>query len=655
MLQPVILRSKKILVLLNEAYLIDEIKNLETDETLKLPHPDGFEITFETETVRQKDCFVENCEAKDDRCCVRFRCDRFTILLEYRLDEDWHFIQSRLHIQPNFNEPYLIQSIVLCRWPIPLAGIRMIPFRHGQCMTYFFRKAQSAFLTGIQVPIADDEQKETADFFTAGYRANYKMEAGEAYRTETLFWCCGKLTGQFPPAVSPRIKECCQSAIPPDLGEVSAMLEMVKIQKPPVLRDIYINYNGCQGGGSYKSYTGDFADEAISNDQALLENVMALFGHFNWISSTTWGGASDAVRSLTPADTEMPQIPKLDSFYRWCGNRGIDISAYMPMKGIFPWGFKNGGEHMYGIPYCENDRSWQGICEQTSSKGAAYNCPVNRPFMKWFTKIVISYIRRYSVKQFSSDEWLPSPRYSLPCRAANHDHLPGDASYGYFYVRRRFFEELRKEFGPALNLNGERPQMDCGIWDALYLDSVFTLTEINCGENGDDIRTWSRTRRYYHFFPSYIDEVAVKLGVDDTDYIMLSILAVSNNYLFLSSPGNWSRVQKQKVRKWLDWARANTLYMQSDTFFLPVWPGTGACDMYARAIDGEAYLFIFNAGEDPCRAVFPIANEYGLITGAKYSFQPIYPKNAVIPKQQQDALLIDMPKRGALLLKATLL
>ena len=141
-------------------------------------------------------------------------------------------------------------------------------------------------------------------------------------------------------------------------------------------------------------------------------------------------------------------------------------------------------------------------------------------------------IRRDGFSGFIVDEGPPFPRTHLPCFSTGHDHLPGDASYGYFVARREFFKTLRREFGPGFILEGQRPNMDTGIWDAIYLNYLFTPSERTV-DTGDEIRFRSRLRHYYHFVPSTMDQIYFQPSPStmDIDYLMLSALAVSNVHM----------------------------------------------------------------------------------------------------------------------------
>ncbi len=246
--------------------------------------------------------------------------------------------------------------------------------------------------------------------------------------------------------------------------------------------------------------------------------------------------------------------------------------------------------------------------------------------MEWFTRLLVALVRRDGYGGYALDEGPPYPRTGLPCDAEGHDHLPGDAGYGYFVARRQLFQTLRKEFGPDFHLEAARPNMDAGIWDARYVDSVFTLSENAC-ETGDDIRYRSRIRHFYHFVPSYLDQLYFRPGKDDPDYLMLSALAVSNTHIVYGI--GRTPDERRRVRHWYDWARKHGSLMQRQAIFLPDWPvarsiavggndteratfssykrGEEWCDSYLRlGEDGRGFAFVFNSHEKEAQAAIPL-------------------------------------------------
>jgi hypothetical protein len=205
------------------------------------------------------------------------------------------------------------------------------------------------------------------------------------------------------------------------------------------------------------------------------------------------------------------------------------------------------------------------------------------------------------------------------------------------------FREMRKHFGPDFELQGQRPHMDAGIWDATYLNSLFTFLE-NPGLKAETFREWARMRRHYTFVPSYMDEIMVQPGFEPVDYTMLSALAVSGNYLFiapirreqLADPGanllNSGRMarsleefpERKRVRFWLDWARQHREYMD-EVIDLPDWPSSGRPDGYLRIRNGTGFAFLFNSSDSEQTISIPLSSEVRLDGGRTYRLEQVHP------------------------------
>ena len=164
--------------------------------------------------------------------------------------------------------------------------------------------------------------------------------------------------------------------------------------------------------------------------------------------------------------------------------------------------------------YCPQYSVWQ-------AKGSDYTCPTNRDYMGWHFKLLMAMIQR-GYASYAEDEDVPLMSGQVRCNSTAHDHLPGNASYGWFRLRQELYRALRKKFGKDFPIHGYRPQMDLGIWECLPVDNIFTLYEVPPA-GGDRIRDWSRIRHYYHFTPSYMDQALISTY---SDYDMLSALAV---------------------------------------------------------------------------------------------------------------------------------
>jgi len=641
--------------------------NRATGTVLEISVISPLRIEFADDTLEAAACERTLVEATDTQVRTVYRSPRYEVNITHSLDPHRHFLQRRLVLQPLHDEPYLIRRIDLQTLALAPEAATLVPFQHGQCRTYFIRGEQAGFMFGVQVPVLDEEQNDLSRI-VLGYPVNYRFLPGEAYEAETLFWGTYLPTGRLAPSVPLKVKECEQSAVPPDYGESAAMLAMVKelIDAQPRAPVVALNgwqINFAEPPNWYVNLHLGPLDEEHTADLELDKRDWLIgrqmLGEFIAQPCSTWVGAHHAVAALTSQDRALPEMPVRTGLYRWAREHGIKLCLWLSMKGAMPWNCGIGQEDNY-LPVYRDDRpEWRDQWEAPWGETVVYNCPVNREFMAWFTDVLLDDLRKHPAGEFMQDESDPSPRHHLPCTRAGHDHLPGDASYGFFLARRRLFQRLRQEF-PDMVLNAERPQQDAGIWDALYLDSLFTLSEHLDTVLSDQIRTWSRIRHYYHFVPPSMDEVALKnFAQERIDYLMLSVLAVARNYIVCDLPRDWPLEQLTRVRDWLDWGRERPELMM-DSVFLPDWPGQGRCDGYVRSTQGSGYAFFFNANDEAAPAELPLDGTAGLLGGLLYRISaetmtaPLEAFQDANEHSARERFAFTMPPHSATLLKVEL-
>ncbi|MGW8179100.1 MAG: hypothetical protein ACWGQW_10095, partial [bacterium] len=420
----------------------------------------------------------------------------------------------------------------------------------------------------------------------------------------------------------------------PDAGESEAMLRMVQRLTPPVPQVPTVVFNGYQGGLFFGDYGDPDGLQQAEYDIATLAIVEAALGPCFVQPASPWFGAYRQATVLTPMSSEIKVPPARQKLTQWINQNGMKPMGWSSVKAIHGWVKPRLG------PYCQNYLKWLG--------NPSENCPANPEFMSWFAQLLMKDLEN-GFHGFTSDEPGPTvPRYSFECQRTDHSHISGDVSYAYFFWERWLFQQLREAFGEGFELQGQRPQQDAGIWHATYLNSVFTLEE-SPGKSADQMRRWARIRRHYTFTPSYMDQLMVQPGMDQIDYTMLSILAVSSNYLFVAptTPETLSehtrgireqnnRImaeawrsfpedQRKRVRFWLDWARRNRNYM-TRLFDLPEWPGEGGPDGYLRIMNGRGFAFLFNSTRFQQVIKLPLDETVGLDEETSYSLKQLYPK-----------------------------
>ncbi len=590
---------------------------------------------------------------------LHYRCESGRVTVEYILGANEHFFQKSVRFEPGFAEPYLLRRVSVQQFRFSSRPRELFPFHHGRSVTHFVRRAQGGFFFGVQVPLEVDVAEPDGSI-QLDYPVNYRYRGSEAYTAEPAFWGVYRRTGKLAPKVPEYFDECRNSTVPPDLGESRAMLEMVLRLTRPRSRAVTINYNSWMGGLSKNGYGKGAGREDVEQDKKVLRLAKEQFGEFYSNTTIPWGGLGYGMPAVGPEQTEPLASPLQREMLAWAKQNRIGMHTWAPIKGICPWQ----GLHRY----CPKHEAWWGRHEDVE-----YNCPANRPFMEWFTRLLVALVRRDGYGGYALDEGPPYPRTGLPCDAEGHDHLPGEAGYGYFVARRQLFQTLRKEFGPDFHLEAARPNMDAGIWDARYVDSVFTLSENAC-ERGDDIRYRSRIRHFYHFFPSYLDQLYFRPGKDDPDYLMLSALAVSNTHIVYGI--GRTPDERRRVRHWYDWARKHGSLMQQQAIFLPDWPvarsiavggsdtervtfspykpGEERCDSYLRlGEDGRGFAFVFNSNEKEAQAVIPLNGTVGLEAAQSYRVERVFPElSQEIPDRldAQGEIRFTLPPRSVALL-----
>ncbi|MCM8762054.1 MAG: hypothetical protein NC929_01885, partial [Candidatus Omnitrophica bacterium] len=357
---------------------IVSIYNKSTCEKITLKPITSFRIEFETEALDSSDCRKTLVSSNNNTLKVRYEGENYEIEITYTLKPSLHFLQRRLFLIPKHNNSYLIRRIDLLTFSLEPASGKLIPFQHGQCRTYFFRKDRCGFMFGIQVPVLDEEQKNLGRI-VLGYPVNYRFLSGEIYQAEILFWGTYLLTGKFTPPVPLKVKECIQSPNLLDYGESEAMLSMVKSQISPCTGGPVVCFNGCQNNLTRNAYD-EKNIKFLEEDKKILLMAKEMLGDFIAQPAPPWAGAHHTVKKMKSTDCKIPKLPVREEFINWAYQNGIKLGIYISLKGAQPWKWENN----YLPGYCDDQPHWQGKHENI-----IYTCPVNRPFMEWLTGILI--------------------------------------------------------------------------------------------------------------------------------------------------------------------------------------------------------------------------------------------------------------------------
>ena len=633
--------------------VLREVLAKASGERFSMASPEQFRFSTATEEIRAADCRRAGTSRRMGGIEILYTHPIFEVRVAYQLGPKDHFLEKRLTIRHLGREAFALDRVSMGRWQQAEGAGKLVPFRHGQCVTYFLRRPSAGFFFGVRTPFEDVLPANSARL-DLSYPVRIIFNAGSIYEAEPTYWGVYRPTGRYAPKAPPKIKGSVLSEIPPDLGESDAMLRMVRKLAPP-RGGVTLVYNGYQGG----LYFGDYGDPdgmaRAEDDIATLRIAKEMLGPCVVQPSAPFFGAYREAMKLSPRDERLLEPPARRKVIDWINANGMQVMDWACLKAVHGWNRPRLG------PYCPDHPEWQA--------DPRVNCTANPEFVDWLTRIIINDVRG-GFAGFVSDEPPPGLRYRLTCEKPGHQHLPGDVSYAYFYRRREMFRKLRETFGPEFELQGQRPHMDAGIWDAIYLNSLFTFLE-NPGVTAETIRQWSRMRRHYSFVPSYMDQILVQPGFEPVDYTMLSAIAVSSNYLFIAPSSKeglqdharaimkdnrviargmraFPETDRKRVRGWLDWAREHREYMD-DVIDLPDWPGQGKPDGYLRLKAGRGFAFLFNSSESPQQIAVPLNREVGLDPRSDYRLDPVHAPGAKPITCRSEARLM-LPARSAWLL-----
>jgi hypothetical protein len=632
------LSSRSLSAVFDAEVRLVSVENRLTGERMRLGEGEQFAFLTGEGEIAARDCRSGKVRSTRTNLAIDYTHPRFLVSVRYELQPEDHFLQKRITVKSLRPGSFIIKRFAVHRWR---KSAPEIVFQHGQCLTFFLRRERGGFFHGVEAPFGI-RPSEGAESVELAYPVNMVFPAGSAYHAETAYWGVYRLTGKLAPPVPKRIDECDLAGVQPDEGESDAMLRMVEKLSPPPRKSITVSYNGFQGGLSFADYTDPGAAEDARHDVETGKDLVAMLGDCYAQPATPWFGAFRQAHRLTSNDKRLPPSPLRERVLADLGRMGLKPMLWTCWKSVNGWIRPHIGA------YASDRPDWQANWLE--------NCPANTEYVEWMSSLVVDDARRGFTGYIVDEAGLKPFRYTLQCESAGHGHLPGDVAYPYFYRRREFYRRLRQTFGDSFELQAQRPQMDAGIWDAVYLNSLFTLSESGTSlphqlSQADRLREWSRVRRQYTFVPSYMDQVLVQPGLDQTDYLMLSILAVSGNYLFTAPAtpalleqhnkivNTWTRetsrwfaknlrefpeADKKRLRHWLDWAREHGAYMHR-VQDLHDWPGSGKPDGYLRIHQGRGFAFLFNAGEAEQTIEVPLDESVGLKRSLTYRLTQIYP------------------------------
>lgn len=608
-----ILASAELEARLTAGCLLREVVVQPSGERFTMASPEQFWFSTAAGETRPRDCRRAGVSRRPDLVEILYQCPDFEV-------------EKRLRLRHLVREAFALDRLSMGGWQQAGAAGRLVSFRHGQCVTYFARRPSAGLFFGVRTPFQDILGADSVHLDLSD-PVKVIFNPGSTYEAQPAYWGVYHPTGRYAPKAPSKIKECVLSGTPPDLGESEAMLRMVRKLAPP-RGGVAVVYNGYQRG----LYFGDHGDPdrmaQAQHDIETLRIAKDMLGPCVVQPSAPFFGAYLEAVKLSPRDARLPEPPARRKVLDWIHSNGMRAMDWACLKSVHGWTRPRLG------PYCPGHTQWQA--------DSRVNCAAHPEYVGWLARIMIQDVRG-GFAGFVSDEPPPGLRYRLTCEQTGHQHLRGDVSYAYFYRRREMFRKLREAFGPGFELQGRRPHMDAGIWDAVYLNSLFTFLE-NPGAAAESIRLWSRMRRHYSFVPSYMDQVMVQPGLEPVDYTMLSAIA-KNSRLMARGLRTFPDADRKRARFWLDWARARQQCMDC-VIDLPDWPGEGKCDGYLRLKSGRGFAFLFNPSETPQMITVPLSREVGLDPRSNYRLDPVHAPGAQSVIRRTEARLM-LPAHSA--------
>ncbi|MEO6435931.1 MAG: hypothetical protein ABIP55_09235 [Tepidisphaeraceae bacterium] len=364
------------------------------------------------------------------------------------------------------------------------------------------------------------------------------------------------------------------------------------------------------------------------------------------------------MNGLTERDHYQPGVLPAKK-YEYARKKGIKTVFWPTMNNTQPWRMEQGRPFLMHKPEWFVFPDWKDYT-YTLYTGTTFpirawgNCIANEPFWKWINSLNQDGMRTGYFPGWAMDgDFVGGQGMAIPvdCPSATHDHLPGDSTYACERALTRMTREVREKY-PASFMLMCRPAMDLGVFSLKSTDAAFTIDETGkptalpgmTGQPvnvmyGDTIRKMSRVRVHYHFFPHYIDQPQVFVATrnaywpqgvdwpsDKIAYVMLSAISSSPNQMYyLPTKAGIPKADKQTIKHWLDWGRANIAFLKVRKD-LPDWPTAGKVDGSAHIIGQRGLVFLFNPNAAPVKGKFVLSAEgIGLSKGERFIITQSYP------------------------------
>ncbi len=623
-----------------------QIVNKLTNETITI-NGDNFQIiakefSFTPENLRLRSLKKQSEELVE----ANYGDETRGVVASYSLQAGNHFFEKQITVTAP--SAYRLVNLTVSKLKFSGPNFRATKYPYQKNIVYFIRSAKSGLFTGVELPFDDSALAEDGTVSLA-YKPSLKVKQGEKLESEPIFV-----------GVYKRRAAEAEESTRPLRSESEAMVAMTSTIIGPPRHGIVALACGWWCEMEHYSYQ---AEPQVKGDMRSVD-FLAECGLDGFTDSHPWSGETVKMNSLRQDDRYAPG-PLVTKFLKHAKEKKMNVIFWPTMNNTHPWWKEEGKPFRSDRPdwlmFPEpRTRSFTIPTGRTFTEVTKGNCIANEPFWNWLMGLQMDGMNTgyFGGWVMDGDFFGAGGIVALvDCPSDEHDHLPGDSNYACERALKRMMAKIREKYpnifiGPMC-----RPAQDLGIWSNRYADATFTLDEFGEVEPlpglnkspvnvmcGDKIRKWSRVRVHDNFFPHYLDQPQVFVAPqsmnaemnakgpnwpsDKIDYVMLSALSCSPTQLFyLPTKVGIPENDKQEIRKWLDWGRANIkcLQVRKD---LPDPPTAGKVDGSIHVVDNTGLILLFNPNPQALTASFALDEDTaGVTSKAGFEVTQSYPQN----------------------------
>ena len=118
------------------------LENRSTNEILPIEDGAEFRILADDRGICAKDCDIASVRVFARDVNVAYTQSDFVVDVRYHLGKEDHFLLKSIEIHHRNGYPFSVSSCTTHSWNLNAEDGRLVPFAHGQCVTYFLRMKQ---------------------------------------------------------------------------------------------------------------------------------------------------------------------------------------------------------------------------------------------------------------------------------------------------------------------------------------------------------------------------------------------------------------------------------------------------------------------------------------------------------------------------------